>query len=340
MPPHGTHHYNNVNVPAVPNRRAVSFLPTIVSCVLCSMCALRWGSLPLPLRLFLVPLVLLTALDARYRLVQHRGLLLALRAWANGKHPVGYTRFINGLAKIFGQRVIAAATDRYHGKVLTPEHARTMVTWTKCCIERSDLGERVLPFSVARDLVMRGPPEIALVNCECRELKKVHCEPLEVCMVMGRELLDRFPSAKRITIPEAIEVLKAAHNNGNVHTAWFAELHENSMFAICNCCKCCCSGIETMRRYGFTAGNMVSSGYSSRRKEGSTCVGCGACEKLCAFDAIHLKLAAEQGGRPQAYVDTDKCLGCGVCVAKCPKKCLELTRDPSKPAPLDLNELF
>ena len=41
------------------------------------------------------------------------------------------------------------------------------------------------------------------------------------------------------------------------------------------------------------------------------CVGCGACIRACAYDAIHLE------GK-LAVIDTDKCTLCGACVQACP----------------------
>lgn len=42
------------------------------------------------------------------------------------------------------------------------------------------------------------------------------------------------------------------------------------------------------------------------------CVACGACVKVCRFDAIHI----EQG--VFALVDHARCVGCGLCVKTCP----------------------
>lgn len=49
------------------------------------------------------------------------------------------------------------------------------------------------------------------------------------------------------------------------------------------------------------------------------CLGLGDCERVCLFDAIHVK----EKGFPE--VDWDKCTGCGKCVEECPRNIISLT---------------
>jgi ferredoxin len=76
---------------------------------------------------------------------------------------------------------------------------------------------------------------------------------------------------------------------------------------------------------------LISSGFVSQVDE-SLCIGCGDCEQACPFEAI-----AVEGGL--AVVDTAGCMGCGVCVDECDVGALNLVRDDSKPAPLEIDVL-
>lgn len=46
-----------------------------------------------------------------------------------------------------------------------------------------------------------------------------------------------------------------------------------------------------------------------------SCIGCKKCEKVCEFDAIHVKDSL-------AKVDPEKCTACGACIEACPKNCI------------------
>ncbi len=53
------------------------------------------------------------------------------------------------------------------------------------------------------------------------------------------------------------------------------------------------------------------------------CVGCGTCEDVCPFDAIHIIDGV-------AVVDREKCTACNKCVVVCPKDLIELAPYESK----------
>jgi hypothetical protein len=131
--------------------------------------------------------------------------------------------------------------NRFHSKVLTPEQVRSLIT-INCRIQR-DL-EQVIPYPMARRLVLDGPPDVTLYDCACRRSRENHCQPTQVCMAIGQPfagfVLKQHPDrSRRISQEEALEILHAAHARGNVHTAWFKDLFQGRMYAICNCCKCC-----------------------------------------------------------------------------------------------------
>jgi ferredoxin len=222
-------------------------------------------------------------------------------------------------------------SDHYHGKVLTPEHAEALI-----CLDQDiplrDL-EQVIPYPVARDLVLSGPPEVAVYECACRHARAHPCRPTQVCMVVGRPFVDFVlehnpHSSRRLTQAEALQLLQEEHERGHLHSAWFKDACMDRFYAICNCCKCCCGGIEAMVKYGVPM--LASSGYVARVDQ-SLCSGCGACKDACLFEAIEVNRVAS--------LDWQACMGCGVCVGQCPHEAIALVRDTRKGTPLDVRLL-
>lgn len=219
--------------------------------------------------------------------------------------------------------------DRYHGKVLTHEQARAIVVLDKPI--RRDL-EQIIPYPMARDFILKAPPEIAAYECGCRHARSSPCQPTQVCMVVGSAvefILEHNPhSSRRLTQPEALELLRAEHERGHLHSAWFKDVLGDRFYAICNCCKCCCGGIEAMRDRGIP---MVASSGFVISIDAEQCTACGACVPACPFDALTLN--------GDLRSDWQKCMGCGVCVDQCPVEALTLVRDERKGMPLDVRQL-
>ena len=219
----------------------------------------------------------------------------------------------------------------YHGKVLVPDQAEAIITLNKD-IALQDL-EQIIPYPTARDLVLKGPPDIAVFQCGCRQNRTNPCQPIQVCMVIGQPFVDfvleHHPkSSRHLTQSEALELLKQEHERGHLHSAWFKDVLLNRFYAICNCCKCCCGGIEAMVKYG--APMMVSSGYIAKLDE-TNCTVCGTCVDVCPFSALSLNETLK--------VNWKKCMGCGVCVGQCPSEAMSLVRDEKKGIPLDVRLL-
>ena len=62
---------------------------------------------------------------------------------------------------------------------------------------------------------------------------------------------------------------------------------------------------------GSRAGKMEMHSAGKPVVDAKKCIGCGACQKVCAHDSIALTAK-------KAFVDSNKCVGCGRCVGVCP----------------------
>jgi Pyruvate/2-oxoacid:ferredoxin oxidoreductase delta subunit len=220
----------------------------------------------------------------------------------------------------------------YHGKVVPLDHARQLVR-VEQDIRLTDL-EHVIPYPVARDIVLHNPDHIVALECPCRAARASPCLPLDVCLIVGEPfaslvLKHHADRARSIGPADAERILEAEHSRGHVHHAFFKDAMLGRFYAICNCCPCCCGAMQSMR--GGTP-MLASSGYVSVVDE-VACLACGVCAVCCPFNAL-------TWGPAGPDIDAELCMGCGICVSECEAGALALERDPSKPAPLILESLL
>ncbi|MGD0013614.1 MAG: 4Fe-4S binding protein [Bryobacteraceae bacterium] len=230
-----------------------------------------------------------------------------------------------------GRKAAGWLADHYHAKVLRHDHARAIVGLERD-IPLQDL-EQIIPYPVARNIVLNGPPDVVVYECPCRHARAAHCEPTQVCMLIGKPVtdfaLEHQPGlTRRLSQAEALELLQAEHERGHLHSAWFKDATLDRFYAICNCCKCCCGGVSTMKQ-GVPI--MTSSGYVAEIDR-ELCANCDDCIEACPFDAL------SKNGEGVVR-DWERCMGCGVCEVKCATGAVSLVRDERKGIPLDVRAL-
>ena len=194
--------------------------------------------------------------------------------------------------------------------------------------------EQIIPYPVAREIVLTGSPDVVVYECGCRNIRPNPCRPTQVCMVIGKPftdfILEHMPDSSRWLSPtEAVELLREEHERGHMHTAWFKDACIDRFYVLCNCCKCCCGGIEAMTKYDNPV--MASSGYIAQLDE-SLCVGCGTCVDACPFNALSINDRI-------SIMDWDKCMGCGICEVVCPNNARSMVLEERKGIPLDVRLL-
>lgn len=231
-------------------------------------------------------------------------------------------------------------TSIYHGKVVRLPDALQLVT------QKENLhlvpSEKVMPFKVARDIILENPDSIVVGTCPCRAISEHPClpPPMEVCLFIGDPNASfmgvQNPKYRKISQDEAVKILEDCHKRGFVHTAYFEKSCSNRFNAICNCCSCCCLGMKMFELLGHTnkdSSFLASAGYIAEVSD--DCNGCGVCaENTCHFKAISMD---EEGQK--AVINLEKCMGCGVCEDACPIGAISLRREPATGDPLDIEAM-
>lgn len=265
--------------------------------------------------------------------------LLAPRFWEGYAYMRWSNQYISAARRWLFPRVKDGSAENplwasvYHGKVVPTETAQKLIAVGQD-IPLQTLSEQIVPHAVARDIVLQGGPEIAVYNCPCRAGVEHPCQPIDVCMIVGQPFVDFVlehnpGSARRISTEEAVALLQAEHDRGHVHSVYFKDLMLNRFYAICNCCPCCCAGIQAMKECGVPM--VIPSGYVAAI-EADACVACGDCAAACPFDAITVDSSAA--------VDWAACMGCGVCEDRCAIGAITLVRDERRGAPLEVAALL
>ncbi|SNR77376.1 4Fe-4S dicluster domain-containing protein [Humidesulfovibrio mexicanus] len=223
--------------------------------------------------------------------------------------------------------------DTYHGKVMPTAEATRLVTIGREVSVTEP--ETVIPYALARDIVLKNPDHIVVFDCPCRAMRENPCLPMDVCLVVGEPFASmvlahhKTRHARRVTPDEAVDILKAENARGHVHHAFFKDVVLGRFYAICNCCSCCCAAMAAQRN---GVGMLAPSGYLVH-VDADACVGCGNCVQYCQFGALKARDRTLQ-------IKTARCMGCGACVNKCPKGALSLIPDATRTLPLLVDELL
>jgi ferredoxin len=225
-----------------------------------------------------------------------------------------------------------AFADSYHGKVIPLDTATRLVSVERD-VPRHDL-ERVIPYARARDIVLKNPDHIVVLDCPCRMARKDPCLPLDVCLIIGEPFasftLEHHPGhARRITSAEAVDILRAEDERGHAHHAFFKDAVLNRFYAICNCCSCCCGAMQA-HRHGTPM--LASSGYVCEIDR-ERCSACGDCVHRCPFHALKTRNGS-------TTVDEEVCMGCGVCVENCAFEAATLRRNEHRGVPLEVSDVL
>ncbi len=164
---------------------------------------------------------------------------------------------------------------------------------------------------------LRNSRSFALTDCRCRTLAQKCDHPVDVCFLIN-DAADRAVdkgTARRITLAEAEETLKRAEESGLVHLTLFNP--EQHLFAVCNCCECCCHDLVFLKKMGRS--DLIARSDYVVLTDPDLCTACGECVERCPFDVRVI----EEG---VLVCEPDACYGCGVCVPTCPTEAIAMER--------------
>jgi len=240
-----------------------------------------------------------------------------------------------------GRAAFKSIFNSYHAKVITEGDARKILTLKESVNLGPDTSERIIPFKLANKIILNEPEFIAVMDCPCRMSRDNPCEPINVCVAVGRTTAEFWLdhgerlNARKINQEEALELIGNEREKGRITTAWFKVETGARTGVLCNCCSCCCGGVEGMRlargmKGGEELSNIIPSGYTVRHDE-SKCEQCGKCVETCMFDAIE----RDEYGKP--VYNREACMGCGLCVEHCREGARSLALDKDGLLPLDID---
>jgi ferredoxin len=174
----------------------------------------------------------------------------------------------------------------------------------------------LFPYQMLENSI-RNARVISVADCVCR--KEAHllgegCDhPIETCLSFGvaAEYYIENGMGRKITVEEALQIIKDADESGLVH----AGANSKHLSNICNCCPCCCISMKGMTQFGQDKQKFMNAIFESIVDE-EACITCGNCVERCPVEAITLE--------DIAIVDRDLCLGCGLCASVCQEEAISL----------------
>jgi Fe-S-cluster-containing hydrogenase component 2 len=192
----------------------------------------------------------------------------------------------------------------------------------------------ILPYQRAVDMVNQAQAW-AVRRCICRVQRGLIgqgcAHTVDNCLSLAPVpgYFDGRPHVRALTRDEALEVVRAAADEGLVQTTM--NVSGDSHY-ICNCCACCCGVLRAAKEFHSPAA-VANSGLQAQ-VEAALCIACGQCVERCPMGALSLP-------EDLSVVEAQRCIGCGLCVMACPTDALSLVARPEAERiapPKDLQE--
>lgn len=237
--------------------------------------------------------------------------------WENPKHEKQYVlpMYVPGCAEFFNMNANILDSNPEMGTFFEHMSRLPLEKITPFVPEGgADIGMHVIPVEKAIEMenesvdlehishwLNKYEGKYAASPCSCRRSRLTHGEgcaddPEGWCIAVGDMadyVVETQKDGRYIDKEEALEILKAAEDNGFVHQITNID-GANKIFAICNCNVNVCYALRTSQL--FNTPNMSRSAYVAK-VEKANCVACGKCVEFCPAGAVKLgqKLCDKEG---------------------------------------------
>lgn len=237
--------------------------------------------------------------------------------WENPKHEKQYVlpMYVPGCAEFFNMNANILDSNPEMGTFFEHMSRLPLEKITPFVPEGgAGIGMHVIPVEKAIEmenesvdlehishLLNKYEGKYAASPCSCRRSRLTHGEgcaddPEGWCIAVGDMadyVVETQKDGRYIDKAEALEILKAAEDNGFVHQITNID-GANKIFAICNCNVNVCYALRTSQL--FNTPNMSRSAYVAK-VEKANCVACGKCVEFCPAGAVKLgqKLCDKEG---------------------------------------------
>ena len=237
--------------------------------------------------------------------------------WENSKHEKQYVlpMYVPGCAEFFNMNANILDSNPEMGTFFEHMSRLPLEKITPFVPEGgAGIGMHVIPVEKAIEMenesvdlehishwLSKYEGKYAASPCSCRRSRLTHGEgcaddPEGWCIAVGDMadyVVETQKDGRYIDKGEALEILKAAEDNGFVHQITNID-GANKIFAICNCNVNVCYALRTSQL--FNTPNMSRSAYVAK-VEKANCVACGKCVEFCPAGAVKLgqKLCDKEG---------------------------------------------
>jgi len=222
--------------------------------------------------------------------------------------------------------------QRYIGQKIKAQ--RCVPDWQAIQDNPDRIPAEYLPDILDRAAKLEGMGNITAVNCPCKRMVGDYKGNIKVCIQMGRsaDYSLRRGTGKKLTVKEALQLLKEEEERGAVHISVgnIKNIPSGIFWMICNCYKGSCDMMDPALKAGLPVSTICAPSRYQAFVDPEKCKACQVCLERCNFGAIKMKQYPGMT-KWKSWTDSEICMGCGSCTLPCPSgaRTLRVVREPN-----------